>query len=189
MHDQAGFDYVRIFDGNSSEELNLLTELSGWYYPGWHVFPSNVSSLSNELLVIFNSDETGTDEGFKAKIYIEPFQNANLSADACSLTNQCNVDQGHCQSDYECKGYLKCGHKNCPAELGFHKKTRCCYDYCSQWLDMENGILTSPWYPNWYPSDLRCRTLITVGMTVAGPRTITLQFLQFKVGKLYTIFE
>ena len=189
MDDQASYDYVRVFDGNSSEELNLLTELSDWYVLGWNVFPSNVSSLSNEFLIIFNSDETGTDEGFNAKIYIEPFQNANLSADACSLTNQCNVDQGHCQSDDECKGYLKCGHNNCPAELGHHTKTRCCYDYCSQWLDMENGILTSPWYPNKYPAKLRCHTLITVGMTVAGPRTITLQFLQFKVGKLYTILE
>ena len=180
-----GYDYVRVFDGSSSEELNLLTELSGWYT--WNVFPSNVSSSSNKLLITFTSDEVGGGFGFKAKIYVEPFQNANLSADACSLTNQCNVDQGHCQSDDECKGYLKCGHNNCPAELGHHTKTRCCYDYCSQWLDMENGILTSPWYPNQYPNDLRCHTLITVGMTVAGPRTITLQFLQFKVGKLYTI--
>ena len=182
-------DYVRVFDGNSSEELNLLTELSGRYAPGLHVFPSTVSSLSNELLITFTSDEYGRKNGFKAKIYIEPFQNANLSADACSLTNQCNVDQGHCQSDDECKGYLKCGHNNCPAELGHHTKTRCCYDYCSQWLDMENGTLTSPWYPQYYPEDFRCHTLITVGMTVAGPRTITLQFLQFKVGKLYTILE
>ena len=189
MEDNPGYDYLRVFDGNSSEELNLLTELSGYYYPHDDVFPSNVSSLSNELLITFTSDEVRRGWGFKVKIYKEPFKNAYLSADACSLTNQCNVDQGHCQSDDECKGYLKCGHNNCPAELGHHSKSRCCYDYCSQWLDMENGILTSPRYPNKYPASLRCHTLITVGMTVAGPRTITLQFLQFKVGKLYTILE
>ena len=192
MHDDFGtYDYVRVFDGNSSEDLNLLTEISGWYRPADHVFPSNVSSSSNELLITFASDENGRNQGFKAKIHVEPLQNATayLSADACSLTNQCNVDQGHCQSDDECKGYLKCGHNNCPAQLGHHTKTRCCYDYCSQWLDMENGILTSPWYPNQYPENFRCHTLITVGRTVAGPRTITLQFLQFKVGKLYTILE
>ena len=166
-----------------------MTELSGDYEPGNHVFPSNVSSSSNQLLITFTSDESHTGKGFKIQIYVEPNQNANLSADACSLTNQCNVDQGHCQSDDECKGYLKCGHNNCPAELGHGHptKTRCCYDYCSQWLDMENGILTSPWYPKTYPFKLSCHTLIAVGMTVAGPRTITLQFLQFKVGKLYTI--
>ena len=189
MINTFGYDYVRVFDGNSSEEVNLLTELSSHYTPGKYVFPSNISSSSNELLIIFNSDEIGREEGFKVKIHVEPFQNANLSANACSLTNQCNIDEGHCQSDDECKGDLKCGHNNCPAELGHHTKTRCCYDYCSQWLDMENGILTSPWYPNTYPINFRCRTLITVGMTVAGPRTITLQFLQFKVGKLYTILE
>ena len=187
MNNDVGYDYVRVFDGNSSEELNLLTELSGLHYPGEDVFPSNVSSLSNELLITFTSDEMGRDNGFIAKIYVEAFKNAYLSADACSLTNQCNVNEGHCQSDDECKGYLKCGH-NCPTELGYHTKTRCCYDYCSQWLDMENGILTSPRYPNQYPK-IRCHTLITVGMTVAGPRTITLQFLQFKVGKLYSILE
>ena len=189
MDESLGYDYVRVFDGSSSEELNLLTELSDRYAPGVHVFPSNVSSLSNELFITFNSDEIGRSKGFRVKINVEPFQNAYLSADACSLTNQCNVDQGHCQSDDECKGYLKCGHNNCPAELGHHTKTRCCYEYCSQWLDMENGILTSPRYPVEYPGGLRCHTLITVGMTVAGPRTITLQFLQFKVGKLYTILE
>ena len=182
-----GYDYVRVFDGNSSEEVSLLTELSGIYLASGHVFPSNVSSLSNELLITFTSDEMGRDNGFIAKIYVEAFKNAYLSADACSLTNQCNVNEGHCQSDDECKGYLKCGHNNCPAELGHHTKTRCCYDYCSQWLDMENGILTSPWYPKTYPFKLSCHTLIAVGMTVAGPRTITLQFLQFKVGILYTI--
>ena len=180
---------MRFFDGNSYEERNLLTELSNWYLSGWKVFPSNVSSSSNELLITFTSDEVGLGSGFKAKIYVEPFKNAYLSAGACSLTNQCNVDQGHCQSDDECKGYLRCGHNNCPAELSHHTKTRCCYDYCSQWLDMDNGILTSPRYPLYYPKDFRCHTLITVGMTVAGPRTITLQFLQFKVSKLHTISD
>ena len=187
LENQVGYDYVRFFDGNSSEERNLLTELSNWYLPGWKVFPSNVSSSSNELLITFTSDESHSGKGFKVKIYVEPNQNENLSADACSLKNQCNVNEGHCQSDDECKGNLKCGHNNCPAGVGHHTKARCCYDYCSQWLDMENGILTSPWYPNKYPYDLRCHTLITVGMTIAGPRTITLQFLHFKVGKLHKI--
>ena len=45
---------------------------------------------------------------------------------------------------------------------------------------MDNGTLTSPWYPDYYPHDERCHTLITVGMTVAGPRTITLEFKHFK---------
>ena len=126
--------------------------------------------------------------GFKLKFYVEPLMNSNLSANACSITNPCNDNEGHCQSDDECKSYLKCGHNNCPSEQGYLSKSRCCYDYCSQWLDMENGVLTSPWYPSQYPWNLKCRTLITVGITVAGSRTITLEFLQFKVIKIVSLY-
>ena len=183
------YDYVRVFDGNTSEEPYLLKEVSGEYSHSYSVFPSNVSSSSNRLLVTFTSDEWYGDRGFDAKIHVEPLMNVYLSANACSVTNPCSENQGHCQSDDECKGYLRCGQNNCPAELGYHITDRCCYDYCSQWLDIENGVLTSPWYPNQYPRSFRCRTLITVGITVAGPRTITLEFLQFKVSKLvYVIY-
>ena len=175
---------MKFFDGNISKEKYLLTEVSG-QYSAQFILPSNVSSSSNKLLVTFNSDEFSQGKGFKAKIHVEAWMNLELLADACSMTNPCKDKQGHCQSDDECQDYLKCGHRNCPAELGYHPKTRCCYDYCSQWLDMENGTLSSPWYPNRYPAEVRCRTLITVGMTVAGPRTITLEFLQFKVSMLY----
>ena len=106
---------------------------------------------------------------------------ANISANACSITNPCSDNQGHCQSDDECKGVLKCGYSNCPAGHEYHQQSRCCYDYCSKWLDMENGTLMSPWFPNYYPREIGCQTLITVGMTIAGPRTITLEFLHFKV--------
>ena len=133
------------------------------------------------MLVTFTSDERDYDTGFSLKINVDPWNEGNLSPGACSITSPCRANQGHCQSDDECEDYLKCGHNNCPSDLGYNAKTRCCYDYCSQWLDMNNGILTSPWYPNQHPRNFRCRTLITVGMTVAGPRTMTLEFLQFKV--------
>ena len=185
IDNKNGYDYVRFFDGNSAKEVELLTEVSGYYRSGHlrgnHVYPSPVSSSSNKLLVTFISDEQSRGNGFKVDIHVEPLMNASLSADACSMAYPCKDKQGHCQSDDECQEYLKCGHNNCPAELGYHPKTRCCYDYCSQWLDMENRVLTSPWYPNYYPKGIRCRTLITVGMTVGGPRTITLEFLKFKV--------
>ena len=176
------YDYVRIFDGNISRVSDLLTEVSGFYYSYTNVFPSNISSSSNKLLVKFISDERFRTNGFKLKIHTEPLFNSTIPAEACSLTNPCKDKEGHCQSDDECKGDLKCGnHNDCSAELGYHQQFRCCYDYCSQWLDMENGILTSPQYPSEYPVKLRCHTLLTVGMTVAGPRTITLEFLHFKV--------
>ena len=167
-----------------SKENNALAEITGFYNGIDDVFPSNISSSSNQLLVTFVSDERRNHqyEGFKAKIHTA-LNHKMLSADDCTVAKPCPVDQGHCQSDDECQGVHRCGHNNCPAYLGYHQKARCCYDYCSQWLDMENGILTSAWYPNEYPVELRCDTLITVGMTVSGPRTITLEFLKFKVGK------
>ena len=180
---------MRVFDGNSSKEANLLTEVSGYYWPVDHVLPSRISSSNNKLLVTFVSDELYRSKGFKLNIHEEPLMNASLSADACSMACPCKDEEGHCQSDDECQDYLKCGHNNCPSELGYHPKTRCCYDYCSQWLDTENGVLTSPWYPKFYPREFRCRTLITVGMTVAGPRTITLEFLHFKVSEAATSFH
>ena len=142
---------------------------------------SNISSSSNHLLLTFTSDEDLKGAGFLAKIHVEQLNDANLSAHDCTIKSPCKADQGHCQSDDECQDYLKCGNNNCPPEHGYHPKARCCYDYCSKWLDMENGVLTSPLYPNPYPRYVRCHTLITVGMTIAGPRTITLEFLHFKV--------
>ena len=176
---------MRVYNDNSSKDTNLLTEVSGRFGSKFkHVLPSNISSINNQLLITFTTDEwsqTYNNLGIRLKIHVDPLMSANLSADACSITNPCLEKQGHCQSDDECKDYLKCGHNNCPAELGYHPQARCCYDYCSQWLDMDNGVLTSAHYPDYYPGSLRCRTLITVGMTVAGPRTITLEFLHFKV--------
>ena len=172
---------MKVIDSNVSKEANILAEVSGVYLTGSYVLPSNISSSSNQLLITFTSDELYVSSGFMAKIHIESSLKANLSADACSMTSPCKDKEGHCQSDDECQGYLKCGHFNCPAGLGYHPKTRCCYDYCSNWLNMEEGYLASPWYPKNHPTDFKCRTLITVGMTVAGPRTITLEFLHFKV--------
>ena len=164
----------------------MIAEVSGYYQSYSHVFPSKISSSSNQLFITFTSDEWYGSNGFKARIGVEPLINATMSTtNTCSMRSLCLANQGHCQSDNECQGYLKCGHNNCPLDLGYHPKTRCCYDYCSQWLDMENGVLSSPWYPNNYPQDIRCSTLMTVGMTVAGPRTITLEFLMFKVSNFY----
>lgn len=127
--------------------------------------------------------------GFKARIHSEPSVLGNLSAEACSITSPCPENKGHCQSDDECNGDLICGESgNCPLESGLHPKTRCCYDYCSKWLDTRDGFITSPWYPERYPWDFKCNTLITVGMTVAGPRTITLEFMKFKVSVFSEIF-
>ena len=42
----------------------------------------------------------------------------------CSLSNQCDVNQGDCDSDSECSGYLVCGNNNCQSP--FPTDADCC---------------------------------------------------------------
>ena len=80
---------MRFFDGNISHESNLLAEVSGFYVNEYNLFPSNVSSSSNKLLVTFTSDEHFIAEGFKAKIHVEALTDLELSTDACSIIDPC----------------------------------------------------------------------------------------------------
>ena len=164
---------MSIYDRNSSEESNLLGTLIG------HNLPSKIISSGNQILVTFVSDHIGKESGFFANIHEEPKPAADSKARDCSIANPCHPEEGHCQSDFECNGTHRCGENNCPS--GYQKTTDCCYDYCGKWLDMKNGTLVSPNYPNKYDNDQVCDWLIVVAMTVAGPRTITLEFIKFAV--------
>ena len=53
-------DRVYVYDGGSSSS-KLLGDFSG------NSLPSNLSSSSNQLFVVFNSDGSDTDRGFSAK--------------------------------------------------------------------------------------------------------------------------
>ena len=44
--------------------------------------------------------------------------------ECCSSSNQCDVNQGDCDSDNECKGNLVCGDNNCPSP--FPSTADCC---------------------------------------------------------------
>ena len=112
-------DFVRVYDENSYRDSSLLAEVSGFYWSGFSILPSNISSSSNELLITFTSDEWYVGTGFRAYIHVD-IKHDSLVGDACSMTRPCKENQGHCQSDDECKGYLKCGHNNCPDNLGYH---------------------------------------------------------------------
>ena len=50
----------------------------------------------------------------------------------CSSSNQCNVDEGDCDSDSHCSGNLKCGTNNCDTTQGFPSAYDCCYDPATQ---------------------------------------------------------
>ena len=52
---------MKIFDGGSNKD-ELLNSLTG------NSVPSPVTSLGNQMFIIFNSDGNGVDKGFTAKI-------------------------------------------------------------------------------------------------------------------------
>ena len=166
--DQYDNDFIKLYDGNSTEQDYLIRELVGLGYT-----PSDVQSVSHQMTVWFYTNRFQTSTGFKANILIqnEPINNA------CSVANPCNVNQGNCFYDGQCNGDLKCGEKNCPIELGYDSDSNCCYDYCSQWLNMTAGTLTSPNYPNWYENMITCSWRITS----TADTVIKIVFNYFKV--------
>ena len=110
---------------------------------GYGYTPSDVQSVSHQLTVRFFTGYVNTGAGFKAKILMQDGPR-DKAVNACSVANPCLVNQGHCFYDGQCIGDLRCGKNNCLAELGYNSDTNCCYDDCSQWLNISNGTLTSP---------------------------------------------
>ena len=47
----------------------------------------------------------------------------------CKSTNQCDVDEGDCDSDSDCKAGLKCGSNNCKVKTGldWDSGDDCCF--------------------------------------------------------------
>lgn len=169
---QSNPDYLRLYDGNSEEAI-LLGTLFG------KNIPSKIKSSGQRIFVTFTTDHFAVANGFSANIIEEPKPEDDPNAKDCSIANPCESGEGHCQSDFECKGAHRCGENNCP--IGFLKTTDCCYDYCGKCLDMESGTLVSPNYPDKYDNNEECKWLLVVAMTVAGPRTMTLEFIKFAV--------
>ena len=163
------YDALRIYDGNSSE-AELLAEISD----GYHV-NIKVSSTGPQMLITFDSDEDNRWLGFHATFQEITFAPQEIKP--CSQDNPCLKSEGQCYSNKQCSGTLKCGKDNCPTELGYDHEHDCCYDYCEQWLDMENGIITSPEYPNPYNNRAECIWTISAEEN----QTVLLHFLNFEV--------
>ena len=161
-----------MFDGNSTDKAYLMTDLLGKGYT-----PSDVQSVSRQLTVRFFTDVTRTGAGFKAKILIQDGPR-DKAVNACSVANPCHVNQGHCFYDGQCIGDLRCGKNNCPPELGYDSDTNCCYDYCSQWLNLSDGTLTSPNYPNYYENMMTCSWMITSSI---ADNILRIEFDDFRV--------
>ena len=166
-----GDDYIKLFDGNSTNKRYLMTDLQGIGFT-----PSDVQSVSNQLTIRFFTGGKNRGPGFKAKILIQDGPR-DKAVNSCSVANPCHVNQGHCFYDGQCIGNLRCGENNCPIEMGYDSDTNCCYDYCIQWLNLTAGTLTSPNYPNRYENMIRCSWILT--STVDS--TIKIDFKDFEV--------
>ena len=165
------YDYIKLFDGNSTDKAYLIADFQGEGYT-----PSNVQSVNHQLTVRFFSSFQNTGAGFKAKILIQDGPR-DKAVNACSVVNPCHVNQGHCFYDGQCIGELRCGEKNCRTELGYDSNANCCYDYCSQWLNISAGTLTSPNYPYSSENMMTCSWMVT---SIAGS-IIKIDFDDFKV--------
>ena len=171
LADDATFDKLRIYNGNSSE-AELLAEVSG----GTH-YNVQISSTGSLMFITFDSDDRGNSAGFHATFQGITFAPQDQVTKPCSQGNPCHEGQGQCYSHIQCSGTLKCGKNNCPTELGYDHEHDCCYDYCGQWLDMKNGTITSPEYPYPYNNGEDCIWTISA----EGNQTVLLHFLDFGV--------
>ena len=174
-------DYVRIFDGDSYGKSHLMAQLTG------HSLPS-ISTVKSQMLIVFDSYHDYypglVRRGFKASIIFEE-ANTDNKTNACTVLNPCHINEGHCHYDGQCYGTLRCGHNNCPQNSDHG--TNCCYDYCGQFYDKENGIIDY-WYPHgdWYGDMQECSWLIQVekghliSMEFLGAINVSFQNLLFE---------
>ena len=123
--------------------------------------PSDISTVRSQMLIVFDSNgDYNIRRGFKASIIFEE-ANTDNKTNACTVLNPCHINEGHCHYDGQCYGTLRCGHNNCPQNSDHG--TNCCYDYCGQFLDMENGILDYYMPHGTYYQDMQeCSWLIQV---------------------------
>ena len=65
----------------------------------------------------------------KLKLGISLFLGCKGGDSCCTSRNRCDIDQGDCDSDSDCKIGLKCGKDNCPTKSGhqWDSTDDCCY--------------------------------------------------------------
>ncbi|KAH0616082.1 hypothetical protein JD844_026913, partial [Phrynosoma platyrhinos] len=128
------YDYVEIRSGLSSD-----SKLHGKFC-GTEV-PEVITSQLNNMRIEFKSDNTVSKKGFKAHFF--------------SDKDECSKDNGGCQQ--ECINTV--GSYVCQCRNGFvlHENKHDCKEAeCEQKIHSPNGIITSPNWPDKYPSRKEC---------------------------------
>ncbi|KAF5273024.1 hypothetical protein FQR65_LT04766 [Abscondita terminalis] len=151
-HDNCVYDYVEVRDG-----LTMDSPLIG-VFCGYKT-PPDIRSTSNYLSIKFVSDGSVQKAGFSAT-FIKEFDECNM------------IDHGCAQ---ECVNTL--GGYECSCRIGYelHSDGRNCEDACGGIIDSSNGTITSPSFPDTYPSNKDC-----VWEILALPKyRITLNFTHF----------
>ncbi|XP_021025680.1 tolloid-like protein 1 [Mus caroli] len=149
------YDYVEIWSGLSSE-----SKLHGKFC-GADV-PEVITSHFNNMRIEFKSDNTVSKKGFKAHFF--------------SDKDECSKDNGGCQ--HECVNTM--GSYTCQCRNGFvlHENKHDCKEAeCEQKIHSPSGLITSPNWPDKYPSRKECTWVISA---IPGHR-ITLAFNEFEV--------
>ncbi|KAM7304337.1 tolloid-like protein 1 [Ixodes scapularis] len=151
-HDNCVYDYLEVRDGHDAGSP-LLGKFCGYRTP------DDQRSSSNKMLVKFVSDSSVNKPGFSATFMKE--------------YDECQKPDHGC--DHECVNTL--GGYRCECNIGYelHSDGKKCEDACGGVIEASNGTITSPSFPDLYPSNKNC-----IWEIVASPQyRITLNFTHF----------
>ncbi|XP_048472235.1 tolloid-like protein 2 [Rhincodon typus] len=154
-NDVCKYDYVEIHSGLSSE-----SKLHGRFCGSEK--PDIITSQFNNMRIEFKSDNTVSKKGFKGQFF--------------SDKDECSVDNGGCQ--HECLNTL--GSYICQCRNGFmlHENGLDCKEAgCEHKTSSAEGVITSPNWPDKYPSRKECTWVISA---TAGHR-VKLAFDKFEI--------
>nr|CAB3264299.1 Tolloid protein [Phallusia mammillata] len=154
-HDTCSYDYLEVRDG-STEDSELIGRFCGYDRP------DDIKSTGNTLWIKFVSDASVNKAGFAASFFKE--------RNECSTANN-----GGCQQNcINTLGSYKC---SCFPGFELRRDGRTCEAACGGFVTTLDGEITSPNWPQDYPTNKQCTWQI-----VAPPQhKITIQFDKFEL--------
>lgn len=153
-HDNCVYDFLEIRDGENSS-ADLIGTFCGYK------MPKDIKSTSNSLWIKFVSDGSVQKAGFSASFMKE--------------YDECHSPDHGCE--HECINTL--GGYSCSCRIGYelHSDDKRCENACGGIIDTANGTITSPSFPDIYPSNKNC-----IWEIIAPPQwRITINFTHFDI--------